>query len=122
MLELVKINPIARKLKEMTRRYSAPKAITSGSAEKVPIMAWGAMWLRTVNRIMSAETSMEADLNVSRTRPASRAPKFCPASGAAAKLMAMTGSSMACITRAPMPKPACAAAPKLRMIQYTSTM
>jgi hypothetical protein len=116
-LELVKINPTARKFMEMMRRYSDPKAITSGSEEKAPIIDSGAMWLRSVNRIIRAETRREADLNVWRTRSPRPAPKFCPARGAVAKAMAITGRNIDCITRAPMPKPAWAEVPKCRMIQ-----
>ena len=52
----------------------------------------------------------------SRTRSPSRAPKFWPATGAVAKAIATVGRNSACITRTPMPKPACAAAPKGRMM------
>ena len=108
-------------LEELLARVEAlgrrPKAITPGSAEKARIIASGAMWLKNVNRIMSPETSMEAALNVWRTRSPWPAPKFCPARGAVAKAIAITGRNIDCITRAPMPKPACAEAPKARMIQ-----
>ena len=42
------------------------------------------------------------------------------ASNRIANAIAMAGRKIACITREPMPNPACAAAPKSRMIQYTT--
>ena len=53
--------------------------------------------------------------NVARTRSGRRAPKFCPATGPTANPSATTGMKPACITRRPMPKPACAAAPNGRV-------
>ena len=50
---------------------------------------------------------------VSRTRSGSFAPKFWPAIGAAANAIAIAGRKIDCITRMPMPNPACAAAPKV---------
>jgi len=54
---------------------------------------------------------------VARTRSRRPAPKFCPTMGAAAKDTAIAGRNTDCITRDPMPKPACASAPKSRIAQ-----
>ena len=52
------------------------------------------------------------------TRSERPAPMFCPASGAVANAIAMAGRKIACMTREPIPNPACAAGPKPRMVQY----
>ena len=56
-------------------------------------------------------------LNASRTRSYLPPPTFCPAIGAVANATAIAGRKIACITREPTPKPACASAPKWRITQ-----
>ena len=53
--------------------------------------------------------------NVRSTRALWPAPKFWPAIGAAANDTASIGRNSDCISREPMPNPACACAPKRRM-------
>ncbi len=59
----------------------------------------------------------DADHTVARTRSKLRAPKFWPTIGATEKATAMAGRKIACMTRVPTPKPACAGAPKGRITQ-----
>ena len=66
---------------------------------------------------MIAPPAITAQRNVSRTRSGWPAPTFCPATGAVANAIAIAGRKTACITRLPMPKPACASAPNPRMHQ-----
>src|SRR2546426_395489 len=68
---------------------------------------------------MRATDIHAAPLNVSFTRWARRAPKFWPATGATENASATTGMNPAWMMRIPMPTPACAAAPKGRVIEYT---
>ena len=115
-LELLKTMPEARKLSDTIVRYSDPNAITCGSRVN-PRMNIGAnSHALTVSTAIIADASPIAANTVCRTRSARRPPKFCPTTGATAKLNATTGKNIACITRAPTPKPACAAAPNCRMM------
>src|SRR5262252_5994100 len=50
MLEFTKTSPERTKLHDMTLRYSTPTATTSGSLEKMRIMAAGTTWKRIASR------------------------------------------------------------------------
>ena len=100
----------------MIRRYSAPVATTRGSLEKNPMIGAGAICSMSSEATMADIAMTAADRNVSRTRFAWRAPKFCPATGATAKPSATIGRNNAWTIRMPMPKPACAAAPNRRLM------
>src|SRR5262249_54287648 len=91
VLEHTKTMPDATKFQDTIRRYSVPTAITSGSFEKIRIIAAGARWQATAKNAITPAAMKTAVLNVSRTRSGWRAPKFWPATGATANPSATTG-------------------------------
>jgi hypothetical protein len=112
-----KITAFAAKFQELTMRKCTPMATTAASLVNTRMSHSASNWQIAVNMSISATPMITDHLKVSRTRSGLRAPKFCPAMGAAANDTAMAGSMMDCITRCPTPKPAWAAAPKSRITQ-----
>jgi hypothetical protein len=101
---------------EDVRGNVAPTA-SSGSGVKNATRTSGRHCRNAVTKTMTTVFSNTAFPNVSRTREPMPAPKFWPAIGPAAKAMAIAGKKIDCMIREPMPKPACAAAPKSLMTQ-----
>src|SRR5690349_12185679 len=67
MLEATNTSPDATKFHEMMRRYFAPKSITAGSFEKIPISAAGAMLQAIPNSTIMAVAMRAALRKVSFT-------------------------------------------------------
>ena len=77
------------------RRYSTPMVMTAGSEEKSRIIASGMIWQTMVKSSMKPPPINAPRRKVSRTRSGFRAPKFWPATGAAANPSATTGMNPA---------------------------
>ena len=109
MLALTKMMPAATKFHEMMRRCSLPAAIAAGSAVKMRISPEGTRWQSVKKSAIISVARSAPSRNVCFTRLACPAPKFWPAMGATDMPRATTGMKPACISRMPIPNPACAA-------------
>src|SRR3954452_24932501 len=89
ILEAVKANPAAMKFHETICRYVLPTATTAASLVNNRTRASALQKQSTVSTTMTAELIQAAERNVSLTRSRCPAPKFWPATGAAAKSMAI---------------------------------
>ena len=114
MLDATKMIPEATKFHEMICRYTVPAPTTAGSSVKTRTIPCAHRCTAAVITSMNAEAISAASRNTARTRSGSRAPTFCPATGATAKPSATTGMKVAWMTRVPIPKPACSTAPNGR--------
>src|SRR4051812_2892960 len=109
MDEQLKTTPLAAKFHELIISTCAPTAITAASVVNTRMKVCDSNRASSVSSNMIATLKLKVHLKVSRTRSGRRAPKFCPAMGAAANVTAIAGSMMMRMMPLATPKPACAA-------------